>query len=261
MTDDLAEEYLEHLRAERVPENTVRRRQSVLRSVGAPGSATREDIEDWWGAMAHLSPSTRSNALACLRAFYRWAQRWERRADDPTTRLDAPKSPAGLPRPIGRQELARLLSTLPDDLRRAVALGAYAGLRVSEAAALSWEDLDLEARRARVVGKGGKSRLVAISPVLIDHLRPEVAGNVVAGGGPPYTGERLRVRVNRAMRAAGVDATFHQLRHRYGTLAYQATGDLIAVGRQMGHSSPVTTAIYSAASDEVADVIAEAVAR
>ena len=61
--------------------------------------------------------------------------------------------------------------------------------------------------------------------------------------------------------AYAFDATFHQLRHRYGTLAYQATRDLVAVGRQMGHSSPVTTAIYAAASDDVADAIAEAVAR
>jgi len=44
-------------------------------------------------------------------------------------------------------------------------------------------------------------------------------------------------------------------------LAYQATRDLVAVGRQMGHTSPVTTAIYAAASDDVADEIAEAVAR
>ena len=50
-------------------------------------------------------------------------------------------------------------------------------------------------------------------------------------------------------------------RHRYGTMAYQATRDLLAVGRQMGHSSPVTTSIYAAPADDVADVIAEAVAR
>jgi integrase len=71
----------------------------------------------------------------------------------------------------------------------------------------------------------------------------------------------LQRRVNRAMRRAGVSDTFHGLRHRYGTLAYQATRDLVAVGRQMGHTSPVTTAIYAAASDDVADEIAEAVAR
>ena len=67
--------------------------------------------------------------------------------------------------------------------------------------------------------------------------------------------------MNRAIHRLGVEATFHSLRHRYGTLAYQATRDLVAVGRQMGHSSPVTTAIYAAAADDVADEIAAAVAR
>ena len=45
----------------------------------------------------------------------------------------------------------------------------------------------------------------------------------------------LQRRINRAIHRAGIDATFHQLRHRYGTLAYQATCDLVAVGRQMDH--------------------------
>ena len=76
-----------------------------------------------------------------------------------------------------------------------------------------------------------------------------------------YSAAQLQRRVNRAMKVAGVDGTFHSLRHRYGTLAYQATLDLVAVGRQMGHTSPVTTVIYAAASDDTADVIAEAVAR
>ena len=145
---------------------------------------------------------------------------------------------------------------------RAVALGAYAGLRVSEVAALRWEDVDVEARRARVLhGKGGKPRIVALGSVLIDHLLPDTGGNVVTGTNEAMSAATLQRRVNRAMRRAGVSDTFHGLRHRYGTLAYQATRDLVAVGRQMGHTSPVTTAIYAAASDDVADEIAEAVAR
>ena len=133
---------------------------------------------------------------------------------------------------------------------------------MSEVAALHWADVDIEARRARIYGsKGAKSRLVALGPVLIDHLLPEVNGNVVTACERRYTAAQLQRRVNRAIRAAGVDGTFHQLRHRYGTLAYQATRDLVAVGRQMGHGSPVTTAIYAAASDDVADEIAEAVTR
>ncbi len=262
LTDALSVMWIEHQRAERAPINSILRRQATLRTLSNAGTATREDVEAWWAARRHLSPATRSNDLANLRAFYRWARRWEHRDDDPTLRIDAPKVPRGLPRPMSRADLTRLLPTLPDDLRRAVCLGAYGGLRVSEVAALHWHDVDLEARRARITkSKGGKSRVVALGAVLVDHLLPDTGGNVVTGTSMMYSAATLQRRVNRAMHRAGVDGTFHALRHRYGTLAYQATRDLVAVGRQMGHSSPVTTAIYAAASDDVADEIAEAVAR
>ena len=257
-----SDDWIAHLTQERRPANTVATARRVMRSLPNASDATREDVEAWWASRAHLSPATRSNDLAILRTFYAWCRRWEHRDDDPTARLDAPKVDKGLPRPLSRADLHRLLAVLPDDLRRAVALGAYAGLRVSEVAALHWHDVDLEARRARILhGKGGKSRLVALGAVLIDQILPDTGGNVVTGTARTYTAATLQRRVNRAIRRAGIDATFHQLRHRYGTLAYQATRDLVAVGRQMGHSSPVTTAIYAAASDDVADAIAEAVAR
>lgn len=263
MMDALSERWLAYLRAEHAPANTIARRASVLRSVGNAGTATRDEIESWWASRRDRSAATRSNDLACLRTFYRWCARWEHRADDPTARLDAPKAEKGLPRPLGKADLGRLLADLPPDLRRAAVLGAYAGMRVSEAARLDWADVDIDARRARIWhSKGGKSRVVALGVVLLDELLPALErGNVVTAGGAVHTGQQLQRRVNRAMHALGVEGTFHSLRHRYGTLAYQATRDLVAVGRQMGHSSPVTTAIYAAASDDVADLIAEAVAR
>lgn len=262
LIDPIALAWLAHCEREGAPANTLARRRSVLTSVGHAGTATREEVELWWASRSHLSESTRSNDLANLRTFYKWCRIWERRDDDPSLRLTAPKVPNGLPRPISRADLQTALRTFPPDLRRATCLGAYAGLRVSEAAALQWPDIDAEARRARInKSKGGKSRLVAIGTVLLDELLPDTGGNVVTGKDAQYSAAQLQRRINRALRGAGIDATFHQLRHRYGTMAYQATGDLLAVGRQMGHSSPVTTAIYAAASDEVADKIAEAVAR
>ena len=189
--DELSAAWIEHLQAERVPRNTVARRASVLRSVGNASTATREEVEAWWAGRRHLSPATRSNDLACLRQFYKWADRWDHRTDDPTRRLDAPKVAKGLPRPLGRADLHKLLDNLPPDLRRAVALGAYAGLRVSEVAARDWADMDLEARRARVTGKGGKTRLVAIGAVLLDELLPNTGGNVVNAGGKATTGAAL----------------------------------------------------------------------
>jgi len=262
MMDDLSIAWLEWSRGEHVPANTIKSRTRVLHNIGNAGTATREEVEAWWATRRDLAPATRNNDLTNLRTFYKWARRWEYRNDDPTARLDAPHVPNGLPRPMSRVDLHRALDVLPPDLRRAVCLGAYAGMRVSEAAALDWADVDLDTRQIRVMcSKGGKSRVVAVSPVLVDEILPDTGGSVVSGGGRFYTADTLQRKVNRALRGIGVDATSHQLRHRYGTLAYQATGDLLAVGRMMGHSSPVTTAVYAAANDDVAAKIALAVVR
>lgn len=257
----LADDWLAWCEAEHIPANTVARRRAVLRSFPDAGTADRERVEAWWATRRGRSAATRANDLACLRAFYRWLIRWEHRDEDPTIRLDAPKLPKGLPRPISRADLWKLLTVLPDDLRRAVCLGAYGGLRVSEAAELTWLEVDLENKRVRVQGKGEATRLVGLSPLLLDSILPDTGGNVVAAGGKPYTAGTLQRKVNRAIRAADVDATFHQLRHRFGTVALGATGDIMAVSRAMGHASPATTAIYAATSDKMLDVIAEAVAR
>src|SRR5690606_29081517 len=124
------------------------------------------------------------------------------RADDPTRRLDAPKIPNHVPRPIGHADLTRLLGDLTEDapdLRRAIALGAYAGLRVSEVAGLDWSHLDQESRRIYVRGKGRKERVVGLSPVLLDKLLPDTGGNVVTAGGTAYSGPVLQRKVNRLL--------------------------------------------------------------
>lgn len=259
LSDPLATAYLEWSANERHPPNTIAARRRVLRQIPNAGTATREQIDDWWATRAHLAPATRRTDLAILRAFYHWASDFDHRDDDPTRRIRIPKLPAGLPRPMSRADVAHLLATLPDDLRRAVALGAYAGLRVSEAAALTWHDIDRETHRIRVTGKGEKTRLVGLSALLLDQLLPDTGGNVVTGTKKAYSAAALQRRINRALHAAEVDGTFHTLRHRYGTVALAHTGDLLAVSRAMGHASPATTAIYAATSDEMLDRIAEAV--
>lgn len=263
MDDDLTAAHVAWMRGRNLAAGTIRRRLSVLATLAVdPATATRADLEAWWTSRADHAPATRAADLTQLRGYYRWLVRFDHRPDDPTIRLDAPRLHKGLPRPAGKADVDRLLATLPADLARGVALGAYAGLRAAEAAGLGWDDVDLDTRRARVTGKGGKTRLVALGVVLIDLLLPAVPGtNVVTGTPRAMSPDAFQRRINRSMQAAGVAGTFHQLRHRYGTLAYQATRDLVAVGQQMGHSSPVTTSIYAAASDDAADVIADAVAR
>lgn len=248
-------------RLNRSPE-TIRTYRSVMSGFPDPMTATLEDAETWWEGLDDLSPAQRAKSLAVVRSFYKYASRFDLRMDSPVRRLDPPKNSLGMPRFVSRSELATVMASVSGDLRRAIALGAYAGLRVAEAAALDWEDVDVETRWITIRGgKGNKDRLVDLPPMLLDELLPEVKGNVVMGGGKPYTANALDRKVNRAMKDAGIPHSFHKLRSRYATVGYAATGNLLAMQRALGHTSPTTTARYAATNDDDLRAIGTAVTR
>lgn len=241
--------------------HTLARYRSTLAQIPDPLRASREEIEAWWESRYDLSPASRANELACLRSFYKWATRFDHRPDDPTRRLDPPKIPNKVPRAIGQTDLARLLGDLTEnaiDLRRALALCAYGGLRVSEAASADWADYDHDARRLFVCGKGSKERPVAISPVLLDLLLPATGGNIVTGGANPYTGSVLQRKLNRLMVRHGIDHTVHDLRKRGATLALSKGMNPAAVRVMFGWSSMETVSHYAVVGDEELDRIAAA---
>lgn len=247
--------------------NTLARYRTVLGQLDDPITASMDDIQKWWDGNLGKAAGTRANELACLRSFYRWATRFDLRPDDPTRRLDAPKVDNAIPKPIPRSDLARALDACDEEhvpeLRRAIALGAYGGLRVSEAAALDWAQVDLETWFMRIRGKGRKERLAGLSPKLLDEIlpRPEKGGNVVMAGGRPYTADALQRRVNRFLDHLGIDATFHKLRARYVTQGISETGDIFAVSRAVGWASIETAKHYAALSDDSLHRIAAAASR
>ena len=261
----LTEQFLQYLAIDRnMSPATVSGYRRTYKTFPGIETADREQVEAWWETRRHLSAGTRRVDLAAVRSFLAWCRVWEHRGptDDPTHRIQPPKQGQRVPRPVSRGDLHRIIDHTTDpEIRRAVYLGAYAGLRVAEAAALDWRDIDTELRRIVVRGKGDKERMVGLSPLLLDSLLPNTGGNVVRAGQPPYSANLLQQKVNAAIRKAGVDATFHKLRSRYATVALGATGNLLAVSRALGHSSPATTAIYAATSDSDLDVIADAVTR
>lgn len=250
-------------------ENTVQTYARTMRTLTVdPLTATREDIEAWWKARAEDADgeprphSSRNNELSAIRSFYKWAQRFERRDDDPTRRIDQLREQRRESRFVGAQDLQHLLTHLSPEMRRAVALGAYGGLRISEVAALDWADLNMEIRRMTVRGKGDKERVVAVPIPLLDILLPEVPGaNVVTGNEKGYDGHYLQMKVNDAMRRNGVALSFHKLRHRFGYMAASAGIAPTSIARSMGHTNLATTMRYVAAVDSDLDLIGEAVTR
>ena len=245
--------------------HTLARYRTVLAKLGAtcdPATATVEQVEAWWATRYDAAPGTRENELACLRSFYRWMMRFDHRPDDPTRRLDAPKVPNKVPRPIGQSDLDRLMGPLTEDapdVRRAIALGAYSGMRVSEVAGLDWSMIDLESRRIYVRGKGRKERVFGLSPILLDKLLPQVEGNVVCAGGNPHSADALQRRVNRLMERNGINHRFHDLRKRAATLALAKGVNPVAVTQAFGWSSIQTAQAYAVVGDETLDEIAAAI--
>ena len=262
--DELSTEHIDWLKRQhdRSPK-TILSRERVLRSVGNAGTITRDELEAWWESRAHLSSGTRAVDLSHLRGFYGWCQAFDKRADNPVARIRSVRVNNRIPKKASGAQMKRLLSSdLAPALRRAFLLGGYAGLRVAEAAALEWSDVSVEDSTITVrEGKGGKSRVIDVSPLLIDWLGDPAAGNVVTSGGKAYSPDALQRRLNRAIKAAGVDITTHSLRHRWGMVAYQSSGDLLAVAEMMNHASVNTTKVYAQASSDVKKKIATAVMR
>lgn len=197
-------------------------------------------------------PGTVNARRAALSAFYR-ALIWARAATRDPFQL-APVRRDPVPRhekrrPYEEHEVRRLLEVASPVERALVLLGAQGGLRVSEAVRLRWEDVELEAARMRVLGKGRKVATVLIPKGLKEALEalPHREGPVL-----PYATEaKARKALRDLAKRAGVPYRgFHALRHYCGTYLYRATKDLQTVARHLRHSQIQTTSVYAKWSED-----------
>lgn len=239
---------------------TLRRRSISIRqfarwmSPAHIGTATTLDAEEWLDTFA--SPRTRHAYHSDLAVFYRWAMRRDILRHDPMQLCDPVKVPKCLPRPVPADKVAALIAAAPTPhVARAIALAAYAGLRRSEISALTSDDIALHTSPAVLIvrnGKGGKDRIVPVHPALTATIGTRPTGRIV-----PLCPGTIGAHVAAHMRACGIDATIHQLRHTFGTeIVRVSNGNLVLGGQLMGHESPNTTRGYVgwAGGDAVAAV-------
>jgi integrase/recombinase XerC len=223
---------------------------------------------------ARLSNRSLARHLSTLRSFFRWACREGHLEKNPAKGLPSPRVPKTLPRAMTLPDTERLLSadedeTLVPERERALFEFLYAtGLRVSEAAGLDCEDVDLSERLARVTGKGSRERIVPFGETAADALRAYLPSRAAlrhrarAGeGGKAEVSEPLFVNarggrltprsmarlLKRRLRAAGLpeEISPHALRHTFATHLLQAGADLRAIQELLGHASLSTTQKYT----------------
>lgn len=196
-------------------------------------------------------PQTRASARASLMLLFKWAKAEGIRDDNPMDDIPRIRVFQAPPRPTPESVLVDALARVEDPRTRlALLLGAFAGLRRAEIARLH-SDAIQENGTLRVLGKGGKTRIVPIHPLLVEPLAEAKARGGWLFPSPVREGPCDPVVINRLLRKVMPRGfSTHTLRHRFATQVHQGSKDLRAVQTLLGHSSLATTQRYVGVSDE-----------
>ena len=209
--------------------------------------------------------TTSARWLSCVKGFYRHSVARGRIARDPAARIEHPALGRPLPGSLSEGQVVALLNApdvdTPIGLRdRAMLELLYAtGLRISELVSLGTASINLRQGIVRVVGKGGKERLVPVGEEALHWVERFVRdGRRALSGegtealfpsrrGRAMTRQTFWYAVKRYARKAGiyVSVSPHTLRHAFATHLLNHGADLRAVQMMLGHADLSTTQIYT----------------
>lgn len=278
--------YLDHLTVERgLATNTLlsyrrdlKRYAGVLhqRGISDVAAVTEQDVTDFLAQLRQgdsdhppLSASSAARAVIAVRGFHKFVVREGMAPVDPARPVRPPKRPQRLPKAIPLEAVQRLIEAAGRGGRaeltsRDVALLELlygTGARISEAVGLDIDDLDLDERTVRLLGKGGKERMVPLGSYAVEALRRYlVAGRPLlsgAGTGGPavflnHRGGRLSRQsawavIDSAAKDAGLDVEVspHTFRHSFATHLLDGGADVRVVQELLGHASVATTQLYT----------------
>jgi integrase/recombinase XerC len=285
----LSSAFASHLRYERgLAANTVRAYGSDLRHLarfvaGAKeepsddqvdailASATLDTLRAWLAGQASrgFSRTTLARRGAAVRAFYAWAFETERLAENPAARLASARPSESVPTVLSPADVVSLLAVAESrcDSGDPLALRDWAaaellyatGMRVGELAAVDVDDVDLAERLVRVMGKGGRERVVPFGvpaaraiETWLDRGRPSLlAGSsttalLVGRRGLRVDQRQIREAIHLLAALTGVpDVAPHGLRHSAATHLVEGGSDLRTVQEVLGHASLATTQRYT----------------
>jgi integrase/recombinase XerD len=274
----LIEAFLEMLSAERgARANTLDAYARDLEDArgnvrGGLAKAGAEAIEAYVASLTKrgLSAATARRRISALRQFYRFLLSENVRADDPASRLDAPKRARSLPKTLSVEEIERLIEAAETPRDKALIELLYgAGLRVSELVSLPLRAAPKPGQAHMVVeGKGGKERIVVLGGPALKALDTHLAARVAAlpkqeaqrekaqrwlfpsasAADGKLTRRRVAQILEAAARKAGIDparVSPHVLRHAFATHLVEGGADLRTVQTLLGHADIATTQIYT----------------
>ncbi len=208
-----------------------------------------------------LSATSRARKIATIRSFFKYLTLKTKQLDvNPVAELDSPKTKKTLPRFLSLEESTRLLMSVEGPNRDRdfciLTLFLNCGLRISELAGL---DLgDIRADSIRVLGKGGKERLVYLNDACADAIndyllvrrgiKAETRAFFLSARRERISTSTVHYLVKRHLAAAGLDCakySSHKLRHTAATLMLRNGVDVRTLQELLGHEHLNTTQIYT----------------
>jgi integrase/recombinase XerC len=250
--------------------------RDYVREERLPADARKLDIVALRGFLSNLfrdnQASTMKKKVSAIRSFFKFLLKRQIIDVNPASGLKSPKVPKGLPRFLTVDQAFRVMEAPPKDDSRAKPLRARdqalletlygTGVRVGELASMNVSDCDFTEGAVRVLGKGGKERVVPLGQSSLEALQaylPERLGMLAkAKDGDAdalwlaRSGRRLSVRqVQNIVRRHGTlgagrgDLHPHAMRHTCATHLLDAGADLRSIQELLGHSSLSTTQRYT----------------
>ena len=241
-------------------------------------SAKREDVETFLVECETqgLAKSTRARRLSAIKQLYRFAFEEGWRTDNPAIQITGPGRDKRLPKTLSHDEVDRLLDAARTTGRNAMERARntclmellYAtGMRVSELVSLPVAAARGDPRMLLILGKGGKERMVPLSPDARDalavwlELRDAAEEAAQSNGGSAskflfasrgaaghLTRHRFYGLIKELAVAGGVmpsKVTPHTLRHAFATHLLEGGADLRSIQTLLGHADVATTEIYT----------------
>ena len=231
--------------------------------------ATLDEMRDFLASLADVGIAPRSQArlLSSMRSFYRFLKLDGYIEQDNTELLKSPKTGMHLPDVLTVQEIDDIINAIDlskneGQRNRAIIETLYScGLRVSELCGLRMSELYVNEQFIKVTGKGGKQRLVPVSPRAIAELQAyfEDRSRIEIKRGYEdhiFISERLKKPLSRItvfhivkklVAAAGINKSVspHTFRHSFATHLLEGGANLRVIQAMLGHESISTTEMYT----------------
>ncbi len=236
----------------------------------AANDLTREDIVEYLRAEREdgFATSTRCRRTAAIRMWLRHLKVRHLIQQDPSSLLDPPKKGRILPKILSEEEVFKLLDEIktetPQDIRDKAMLEVMygCGLRVSEVCAFKMEDIVADGELLRVLGKGGKERLVPFGGAAARalHQYMETARTTFTKGNlsethvfvtrlnKPFTRQGVFKIIKARAAAVGISAdriSPHVMRHCFASHLLEHGADIRAIQEMLGHADIGTTQVYT----------------